>query len=146
MAGKGPPGDEFSMLVEDLHEWEARQQRAREAQPDEAADGPLRLVWTIAAWCAAATSLWLAVPQAGPGPAQIRKDLLHLLEQSRSAVERSRLRTGELPTRIPSPALASLVSYHPLGGGGGYELEARLGAQIIIWRSRQPDRFEERRL
>ncbi|MCB1914133.1 MAG: hypothetical protein KDG52_00215 [Rhodocyclaceae bacterium] len=143
MAGKRPPGDEFSMLVEDVREREARQQGMDEGRTDAAADGHLRLVWAIAAWCAAAALVWLAMPPQGPGPAQIRTDLLHLLEQSRSAVEQSRLRTGALPPRIPSPVLAGLVRYHRPADGTSYDLEARLGNQRIVWRSRQPDRFEE---
>ncbi|MCB1896973.1 MAG: hypothetical protein KDF95_17175 [Rhodocyclaceae bacterium] len=146
MVGKNPPGDEFSMLVDDIRRREARQQHSRVVGPDEAGERHLRLIWALAAWCAAAIALWLAIPASGPGPAQIRKDLLHLLEQSRSAVERARLRSGHLPPRIPSPVLAGLVSYRSLDDGADYELEACLGRQTIIWRSLQPDRFEELRL
>ena len=146
MTGKDPHGDEFSMLVDDIRRREARQQRTREVRSDEAGERHLRLIWALAAWCAAVIALWLAIPPGGPGPAQIRKDLLHLLEQSRSAVERARLRSGQLPPRIPSAVLAGLVSYRSIDGGAEYELEARLGMQTIIWRSLQPDRFEEHRL
>lgn len=143
MGERPPAGDEFSLLVDDVRRREA--QRRAQVPPEAVArdERHLRLSWLLLAWSVLAVLVFMAVPAAGPGAAQVRADLLHLLERSRASVESSLLREGHLPGVLPDPALARLVDYAAGPAAGAYELRATLVGQTIVWRSQEPARFEE---
>ncbi len=137
-------GGDFSLLVDDLRRREpvghpnggggpvSRRGRTRRA-------AGLALV----GWCVCALLAHFTLGARAPAAADVRADLIQLLEKSRAAVESGRSRGGELPAVLPDPTCARLVAYAVNGAGDAYELRAGLAGRTLVWSSLVPDRFEE---
>ncbi|MCB1954613.1 MAG: hypothetical protein KDG55_03005 [Rhodocyclaceae bacterium] len=137
-------GEDFSLLVDDLR------RREKAGQPD-AVPAPVSvqsrtrrtLLLALGGWGLAALLAQLTLGQRSPAAAEIRSDLIQLLERSRAAVESGRTRDGRLPELLPDPTCARLVTYTVNGGGDAYELRAGFAGMTMTWNSLLPGRFEE---
>ncbi len=95
--------------------------RERSAKPGH---GRLVLVAALAGVALfAAASAWTHL--APPGKDAVARDLDKAVELARTAVDEARKANGELPSTLPSAALASVVSYEPAG------TQYRLAATIM---------------
>ncbi|MCB1888152.1 MAG: hypothetical protein KDH20_11150 [Rhodocyclaceae bacterium] len=135
-------GEDFSLLVDDLRR---REPAGALAAASHRGRHPARRYWVVAllGWCVLAVLAHVTLRSEPLVAADVRSDLIQLLEKSRAAVESGRSRDGRLPVVLPDPACARLVAYTVNGAGDAYVLRAGLAGRTLVWNSLVPDRFEE---